>query len=48
MNTRQRVKTRRRLILKFSSDCSIDQEVLYFSNDDNKVFTATVARLNLF
>ena len=36
MNTRRKVKTRRRLILKVGSDYSTGQEVSSLSNDDKK------------
>ena len=33
VNTRQRVRARRRLISKSSSQCSVDQEIFAFSDD---------------
>ena len=44
INTRQRVKNRGRLISKAGSNCSIDQEEFYFSNDGKKCFTVTITR----
>ena len=44
VNTRRRVKTRRRLFWKTGSDCCIDQDSFSISNNGNKQITEVSAR----
>ena len=44
VNTRRRVKVRRRLISKSSSECTVDQEAFSFNDDDKTRLSDSSAR----